>query len=65
MTPSLALYLGTTIVLSVVRVIVWAYLLAVTTRGAFLRRPSMALILNRIAGAMFIALGLRLATVRQ
>ena len=29
MTPSLALYLGTTIVLSVVRVIVWAYLLAV------------------------------------
>ncbi len=34
MTPSLAIYLGATIVLSVVRVIVWAYLLAVTTRGA-------------------------------
>jgi threonine/homoserine/homoserine lactone efflux protein len=48
--------------------IAWCLVLAVGAaklRGAFLRRPSMALILNRIAGAMFIALGLRLATVRQ
>jgi threonine/homoserine/homoserine lactone efflux protein len=48
--------------------IAWCLVLAVGAaklRGAFLRRPSMALILNRIAGALFIALGLRLATVRQ
>jgi len=48
--------------------IAWCLVLAIGAaklRGAFLRRPSMALILNRIAGAMFIALGLRLATVRQ
>ena len=38
---------------------------AAKLRGAFLRRPSMATILNRVAGAMFIALGLKLATVRQ
>ena len=34
-------------------------------RGAFLRRPSLAGVLNKVAGAMFIALGLRLAAVRQ
>ncbi len=34
-------------------------------RGAFLRRPSLAGVLNKVAGVMFIALGLRLAAVRQ
>jgi threonine/homoserine/homoserine lactone efflux protein len=34
-------------------------------RKAFLRRPSLASWMNRIAGTMFIALGLRLATARQ
>jgi threonine/homoserine/homoserine lactone efflux protein len=46
----------------------WCLVLAVGAarlRGAFLRRPSLASILNKVAGAMFIALGLRLATVRQ
>ncbi len=48
--------------------VVWCGLLAMGAaglRGAILRRPSMATVLNRIAGAMFIALGVRLATVRQ
>jgi threonine/homoserine/homoserine lactone efflux protein len=48
--------------------VIWCVVLAVGAshlRGAFLRRPSMANVLNKIAGAMFIALGLRLATVRQ
>jgi threonine/homoserine/homoserine lactone efflux protein len=48
--------------------VVWCLVLAVGAahlRGAFLRRPSMASILNKVAGVMFIALGLRLATVRQ
>jgi len=48
--------------------VVWCLVLAIAAaklRGAFLRRPSMANVLNKIAGAMFIALGLRLATVRQ
>lgn len=48
--------------------VIWCVILAVAAarlRGAFLRRPSMASVLNKIAGAMFIALGLRLATVRQ
>jgi threonine/homoserine/homoserine lactone efflux protein len=48
--------------------LVWCMVLAVAAarlRGAFLRRPSMASILNKVAGSMFIALGLRLATVRQ
>ena len=48
--------------------VAWCLVLAVGAarlRGAFLRRPSMASILNKVAGAMFIALGLRLATVRQ
>jgi threonine/homoserine/homoserine lactone efflux protein len=46
----------------------WCTILAVAAarlRGAFLRRPSMASILNRIAGVMFIGLGVRLATARQ
>ena len=48
--------------------LVWCVLLAIVAarlRGAFLRRPSMANVLNKVAGAMFIALGLRLATARQ
>ncbi len=48
--------------------VIWCLVLAVgaaSLRGAFLRRPSMASVLNKVAGAMFIALGLRLATVRQ
>jgi threonine/homoserine/homoserine lactone efflux protein len=48
--------------------VVWCVVLAVAAaklRGAFLRRPSMANVLNKIAGAMFIALGLKLATARQ
>jgi threonine/homoserine/homoserine lactone efflux protein len=47
---------------------VWCLVLAIAAarlRGAILKRPSMATILNRVAGAMFIALGLRLATARQ
>ena len=46
----------------------WCLVLAVgasSLRGLFLRRPSMASILNKVAGSMFIALGLRLATARQ
>ena len=34
-------------------------------RRVFLRRPSLASWMNRVAGTMFIALGLRLATTRQ
>ena len=48
--------------------LVWCLVLAVAAaklRGAFLRRPSMATVLNKVAGSMFIALGLRLATARQ
>jgi threonine/homoserine/homoserine lactone efflux protein len=48
--------------------VVWCMVLAVGAaklRSAFLRRPSMAGVLNRIAGAMFIALGLKLATVNR
>jgi threonine/homoserine/homoserine lactone efflux protein len=48
--------------------VVWCCVLAIGAaklRGAFLRRPSIATWLNRVAGAMFIALGLRLATARQ
>jgi threonine/homoserine/homoserine lactone efflux protein len=48
--------------------LVWCLTLAIGAaklRGVFLRRPSMASVLNRIAGSMFIALGLRLATARQ
>jgi threonine/homoserine/homoserine lactone efflux protein len=48
--------------------VVWCVILAIGAaelRGVFLRRPSMARTLNRVAGAMFIALGVRLATTRQ
>jgi threonine/homoserine/homoserine lactone efflux protein len=48
--------------------VAWCLVLAVAAaslRGWFLRRPSMATVLNRVAGAMFIALGLKLATTRQ
>ncbi len=48
--------------------VAWCLVLAVAAaklRGAFLRRPSMANVLNKVAGAMFIALGLKLATARQ
>ena len=46
----------------------WCVMLAVAAarlRGAFLRRPSMATVMNRVAGTMFIGLGLKLATARQ
>jgi threonine/homoserine/homoserine lactone efflux protein len=48
--------------------VMWCVVLAIGAarlRGAFLRRPSMANVLNKVAGVMFIALGLRLATARQ
>lgn len=48
--------------------VAWCLVLALAAaslRGWFLRRPSMAIVLNRVAGAMFIALGLKLATTRQ
>jgi threonine/homoserine/homoserine lactone efflux protein len=48
--------------------IIWCLVLAIgaaSLRSAFLSRPSMASILNKVAGTMFIALGLRLATARQ
>ena len=48
--------------------VAWCVMLAIAAaklRGAFLRRPSMAQVLNKVAGAMFIGLGLRLATARQ
>ncbi|HTU67274.1 MAG TPA: LysE family translocator [Steroidobacteraceae bacterium] len=48
--------------------VVWCCVLAVAAaklRGAFLRRPSFATWLNRVAGAMFIGLGIKLATARQ
>jgi len=48
--------------------VAWCVVLAIGAaklRGVFLRRPSMANVLNKIAGAMFIALGLKLATARQ
>lgn len=48
--------------------LVWCLVLAIGAaklRGAFLRRPAMATWLDRIAGSLFIALGLKLATARQ
>ena len=48
--------------------VIWCLVLAIAAaklRVAFLRRPSMANVLNKVAGAMFIALGLKLATARQ
>jgi RhtB (resistance to homoserine/threonine) family protein len=52
----------------VVMGVVWCCILAIGAaklRGAFLRRPSIATWLNRVAGAMFVALGIKLATARQ
>lgn len=46
----------------------WCLALAIGAsylRGVFVRRPSFVNGLNRLAGAMFIALGLRLAAARQ
>jgi RhtB (resistance to homoserine/threonine) family protein len=48
--------------------VIWCCVLAIAAaklRGAFLRRPSIATWLNRVAGAMFIGLGIKLATARQ
>ena len=48
--------------------VVWCCVLAIGAaklRGAFVRRPSIATWLNRVAGAMFIGLGIKLATARQ
>jgi threonine/homoserine/homoserine lactone efflux protein len=48
--------------------VIWCVILAIAAaelRGLFLRKPSMGRVLNRVAGAMFIALGIRLATTRQ
>jgi len=48
--------------------VIWCLVLAIAAaklRSAFLRRPSMANVLNKVAGAMFIGLGLKLATARQ
>ena len=48
--------------------VVWCCVLAIGAaklRGAFMRRPSIATWLNRVAGAMFIGLGIKLATARQ
>ena len=48
--------------------VIWCVMLAIAAaslRGLFLRRPSMAGVLNRVAGAVFIGLGLKLATARS
>jgi threonine/homoserine/homoserine lactone efflux protein len=48
--------------------VAWCLVLAIAAaslRSWFLRKPSAPVILNRISGAMFIALGLKLATARQ
>ncbi len=48
--------------------VVWCAILAIAAaglRGAFLQRPSLGKVLNRVAGALFIALGIRLAATRQ
>jgi len=48
--------------------VIWVVMLAVAAaklRSAFLRRPSMATVLNKVAGTVFVALGLKLATARQ
>jgi threonine/homoserine/homoserine lactone efflux protein len=59
------LLLGLTFVLLGVAWCVVLAIAAASLRGWFLRRPSMATVLNRVAGAMFIALGIKLATTRQ
>jgi threonine/homoserine/homoserine lactone efflux protein len=46
----------------------WCVMLALAAarlRGAFLRRPSMIHVLNKVAGVLFIGLGLKLAAARQ
>jgi threonine/homoserine/homoserine lactone efflux protein len=46
----------------------WCLVLAIAAarlRAVLMNRPSMATLFNRVAGTMFIALGLRLATARQ
>lgn len=48
--------------------VAWCVMLAIAAarlRGVFLRRPSIATRLNRFAGAVFIGLGIKLATSRQ
>ncbi|HET7809219.1 MAG TPA: LysE family translocator [Steroidobacteraceae bacterium] len=48
--------------------LIWCTVLAVAAaslRGALTRRPSVTSILDKVAGGMFIALGVRLATARQ
>jgi threonine/homoserine/homoserine lactone efflux protein len=48
--------------------LLWCTMLAIGAaylRKAFLRRPSLASWMHRVAGSLFIALGLRLATTRQ
>jgi threonine/homoserine/homoserine lactone efflux protein len=48
--------------------VIWCVVLAIAAaklRGVFLRRPSMSNVLNKVAGTLFIALGLKLATARQ
>jgi threonine/homoserine/homoserine lactone efflux protein len=48
--------------------VVWCVVLAIAAaglRGVFVRRPSLGKVLNKLAGAMFIALGIRLAAARQ
>ena len=48
--------------------VIWCTVLAIgaaSVRSAFLRRPSFGGVLNKVAGAMFIGLGLKLATTRQ
>jgi RhtB (resistance to homoserine/threonine) family protein len=48
--------------------LVWCVVLAIAAAGlrvAFTRRPSLGNALNKIAGAMFIGLGIRLAAARQ
>lgn len=48
--------------------VLWCVMLAIAAarlRGAFLRRPSLAGILNKVAGAVFVGLGIKLATARQ
>jgi threonine/homoserine/homoserine lactone efflux protein len=48
--------------------VIWCIILAVAAaglRGALLRRPSAGQVLNKVAGLMFIGLGIRLATTRQ
>jgi threonine/homoserine/homoserine lactone efflux protein len=47
---------------------IWCVILAIAAaglRGAFLRRPSVGHVLNKVAGVLFIGLGIRLATARQ